>query len=124
MPETATASIPSNGSSRKRSRGPWMSAQPRASFFFMPWLYSPTSLPASAASSSAASSSSARRAASRALEPVELPVDAELLRAREPLEEREAVRARRRSGASRERSAREVHAEDARSPGASARAAR
>ena len=38
MPLTATASIPSNGSSRKSSRGPWMRAQPSASFFFMPWL--------------------------------------------------------------------------------------
>ena len=38
IPETATASIPSKGSSRKSSSGPWMRAQASASFFFMPWL--------------------------------------------------------------------------------------
>jgi len=32
----ATASTPSNGSSRKSSSGPWMSALASESFFFMP----------------------------------------------------------------------------------------
>ena len=116
IPLTATASMPSNGSSRNRSCGPWMSAQPRASFFFMPWLYSPTSLPRLVRELERPEQLVGAPSRLAAVEPVELAVDPELLRAGEPLEQGEAVRHHAHAPLHRERIAIEIDPEHARAP--------
>ena len=75
MPRDETASTPPKGSSRKSTRGLWISAAAIAVFFFMPALWSTIILFAWSSNSSSCRSSSVRARTSSPARPYIVPAN-------------------------------------------------